>query len=73
MMISWKYFKKRPIALVPVMTLYAIFDEVHQSYVNPQSAHMYDVFIDVLGVSVAMFVYIKIQIKQDNLRIAGLS
>ena len=45
--------------------LYAIFDELHQLYINERSGKISDVFIDCIGI-VLGFIIVKLIIKRKN-------
>lgn len=64
---AFSYFKKRPVLVFPLVFLYASLDEYHQLLVNYAAAHTYDVFIDSIGILVALWLFIRAQIKQDVL------
>lgn len=64
---AFSYFKKRPLLLAPIMVLYAASDEYHQSVVNFPAAHTYDVAINCIGVVIALWIFIRSEIKHDSL------
>jgi len=69
---AFTYFKKRPLLICPLVFLFAALDEYHQSVVNFPAAHFYDVFIDSIGILVALWIFIRVQIKQDSLAASTL-
>ena len=64
---AFEYFRKRPFFAVPILVLYAASDEFHQSLVNIRAAHLYDVCVDTLGVFLAIWLFVRAQIKRDVL------
>lgn len=64
---AFPYFKRRPFAALPLVMAFAASDEFHQMLVNPKAAHAYDVVVDSLGAFIALYMFIRVQIKQDAL------
>ncbi len=64
---GFQLFQRRPFLLLPTILACGALDELHQAIVNFPAGHTYDVFIDTIGACIALWVYVRTQIKQDTL------
>jgi len=67
-LLSFAIFKKKWVVLIAY--LYAISDEIHQSFIPGRSSRFQDTLIDLIGVLIGLFIFQKIfsfKNKKNNL------